>query len=106
MPERDIRKALKERVESHFGEVRAVSWIGRRSAPDVLCLLPAGLPSFCDGQWHYDGAPLHPFIETKAPGGKPTAAQAREHKHMRAAGCTVVVISTFEQLDHWIPSRA
>lgn len=86
MVERDIRKALKERVESYGGEIRAVAWLGRRNAPDVLCLLPG----------------VHPFVETKAPGGVPTPAQLREHKRMRAAGCLVLVISTIEQLDAWL----
>ena len=90
MPERDIRKALKKRVEEYGGEIRAVSWLGRRHAPDVLCLFSDKVrgPVFC---------------ETKAPGGKPNPGQAREHERMRAAGCTVLVISTLEQLDEWLP---
>jgi hypothetical protein len=92
-----IRKYLKARVESYGGEVRAVSWLGRRNAPDVLCLFPAFL-----------GEPVgtHPFVETKAPGGKPTDGQAREHARMRAAGCTVLVLSTEQQIDEWLPPRA
>lgn len=99
MPERDIRKALKKRVEEYGGEIRAVSWLGRRHAPDVLCLFPENAPLayrlFKNG--------THPFIETKCPGGKPNAGQAREHERMHAAGCTVLVISTLEQLDEWLP---
>ena len=101
MAERDIRKALKARVEAYGGEIRAVSWLGRRSAPDVLCLFP-GSPGTAATGWN----PVpqdHPFVETKAPGGEPTEAQAREHKRMRAANCTVLVISTFAQLDSWLP---
>jgi hypothetical protein len=94
MPERDIRKALKTRVESYGGEVRAVAWLGRRNAPDVLVLFE---------QWNDGTPPQHPFVETKAPGGKPSAAQAREHERLRAAGCVVHVISTLEQLDAWLP---
>lgn len=104
MAERDIRKALKARVEAYGGEIRAVSWLGRRNAPDVLCLFPMG--SKYDGLLDpYEGQrdELHPFIETKAPKGKPTAAQSREHERMRAAGCVVLVISTLEQLDEWLP---
>ena len=92
MVERDIRRALKTRVEVYGGEVRAVAWLGRRHAPDVLCLFSGGIES-----------PV--FCETKAPGGKPNAGQAREHERMRAAGCTVLVISTLEQLDEWLPPR-
>jgi len=97
MAERDIRKALKKRVEAYGGEIRAVAWLGRSNAPDVLCLfsedvvLGFGLPG------------THPFIEAKAPDGEPTPAQLREHERMRAAGCNVIVISTIQQLDDWLP---
>lgn len=89
MAERDIRALLKERVESYGGEVRAVAWIGRRHAPDVLVLFNNG---------------SHVFIETKAPGGHPAPGQEREHARMRAAGCTVLVISTLSQLESWLPT--
>lgn len=89
MRERDIRKALKARVEAYGGEIRAVSWLGRANAPDVLCLLPR--------------SSAHVFVETKVPGGVPTPAQAREHERMRAAGCIVNVFSTIEELDAWLP---
>ena len=89
-----LREKLKKRVEAYGGEIRAVSWLGRRFAPDVMCLFPA---------WNDGTSPQHPFIETKAPGGKPTVGQAREHERMRAAGCVVRVISTEEQLDAWLP---
>lgn len=88
MSERDIRQALKARVEAYGGEIRAVAWIGRRGAPDVLVLFNNG---------------THEFIETKAPGGHPTEGQAREHARMRAAGCVVRVVSTMSQLEAWLP---
>lgn len=88
-----LRKKLKARVEAHGGEVRAVSWIGRRSAPDVLCLFPSPPARSV-------------WVETKAPGGEPTAAQTREHTRMRDAGCAVEVISTEAQLDEWLPPFA
>ena len=88
MKESDIRKALKARVESYGGEIRAVNWLGRRHAPDVLALFPEDRE--------------HTFIETKAPGGHPNEGQLREHERMRAAGCTVLVISTIGQLDAWL----
>lgn len=99
--EGDLRKKLKARVEAYGGEVRAVSWLGRRHAPDVLCLFPVG--SLFEEFFGSTGATLHPFVETKAPGGKPNAGQAREHERMRAAGCVVLVISTEAQLDEWLP---
>jgi hypothetical protein len=97
MAERDIRKALKKRVEEYGGEIRALAWLGRRSAPDVLCLFSEDSRAWL--LFNDD----HVFVETKAPDGEPTDAQAREHTRMRAAGCTVLVISTIEQLDAWLP---
>ena len=101
--EGDIRKALKERVQAYGGEIRAVSWLGRRNAPDVLCLFPAGCAY--DVNRYSSAAGLHPFVETKAPWAKPSAAQTREHERMRAAGCVVLIICTLEQLDEWLPPR-
>ena len=101
--EGDLRKKLKARVEAYGGEIRAVSWLGRRYAPDVLCLFPFGCLHPI-GWGEEAGVEMHhPFVETKAPGGKPSAAQAREHGRMRAAGCTVLVISTEAQMDSWLP---
>lgn len=103
MAERNIRKLLKERVGSYGGEIRAVSWLGRPNAPDVLALLSFSVVGHDGGNPVLIGPPSHPFVETKAPDGKPNAAQAREHERMRAAGCTVLVVSTKSQLDEWLP---
>lgn len=104
-----LRAKLKARVEAYGGEIRAVSWLGRRFAPDVLCLFPAYCwYSRCQCRDIWDGPKDTPkghnvYVETKAPGGKPTVGQLREHERMRAAGCVVLVISTEEQLDEWLP---
>ena len=100
-----LRVKLKARVEAYGGEIRAVSWLGRRFAPDVMVLWVKGVPAVADpNKLRYEnGAVHHPFIETKTPGGKPTVGQAREHERMRAAGCVVLVISTEAQLDEWLP---
>ncbi len=100
-----LRAKLKARVEAYDGEIRAVSWLGRRFAPDVLCLFPLGKVPTVPPSAFLDVECFHPFIETKAPGGKPTVGQLREHERMRAAGCVVLVISTEEQLDEWLPPR-
>lgn len=100
--EGDLRKKLKARVQAYGGEIRAVSWLGRRNAPDVLCLFFGKLIYTEDFAFSRVTA-QHVFVETKAPGGKPSAAQAREHERMRAAGCIVLVISTEAQLDEWLP---
>lgn len=104
--ESNIREALDKRVAEYGGETRAVSWLGRRNAPDVLCLFP----TYSEGARkmnHYleypDSTGAHPFVETKKPGKSATAAQAREHSRMREAGCVVLVITTLEELDQWLP---
>ncbi len=108
--EGDIREALKARVEAYGGEIRAVSWLGRNNAPDVLCLFPGEDARGGSLYWRrlafedYDQQQaLHPFIETKAPKKSATAAQAREHERMRAAGCEVLVITDLSELDAWLP---
>ena len=89
--ERDIRKALKKRVEDYGGEVRALKWLGRSHAPDVICI-------FGNGAGRYIV-----WVETKAPGGRPRPGQLREHERLQDAGALVKVISTLEQLDDWLP---
>lgn len=94
--ESNIREALKTRVEAYGGEIRALSWLGRNNAPDVLCLFST------DGYIEH-GVDGHYWIETKRPGRGATEAQAREHKRMRAADCVVLVITTLAELDAWLP---
>lgn len=99
-----IRAALKARVESYGGKIRAVSWLGRHSAPDVLCLFPNGSKYDERISLDYSDSVLHPFVETKRPGKDATAAQAREHERLRAAGCVVVMVRTLAELDEWLPA--
>ena len=106
--EGDIRAALKARVESYGGEIRAVSWLGRHSAPDVLALLPFTIDwqhTFSGGMKFKPrlGQGSHTFVETKRPGKDATAAQAREHERMRASGCVVVMVRNMAELDAWLP---
>lgn len=93
MKERDIRAELKRRVEARGGEIRALSWLGRRHAPDVLVLIPRG--AVISGG--------HFFVETKRPGKRTTAAQAREHERLASFGIGVTVITTIEELDKFLP---
>lgn len=100
--ESHIRRELKRRVEAYGGEVRAVSWLGRSNAPDVLCLFPQGC-LYLRQRAGWTEVFGHPFVETKRPGKDATEAQAREHERMRAAGCDVLVITTQAELDAWLP---
>jgi hypothetical protein len=81
MRERDVEAALVAAVEAAGGLALKFTSPGRRSVPDRIVILP--------GQ---DVV----FVECKAPGAKPTAAQLREHKRIRAAGAWVYVVDSVE----------
>ena len=87
MRERDIRRALDLRVKALGGSTRALSWLGRAHAPDVLVLL----------------AGTHALVETKRPGETARAGQAREHARLRAAGFRVLLVNCVEDLDREFP---
>jgi hypothetical protein len=86
--ESDIEKYLVKRIEALGGEVRKVQWIGRRGAPDRLVMLYGGS---C-------------WVELKAPGENPRPDQLREHIRMLAMGQRVLVIDSFEGVDHHFPA--
>jgi len=80
--ERDIEAYFKKRVEALGGLVRKLEFIGHRGAPDRLAILQNNV-------W---------FIEFKSAGGVVAAHQLREHARMRAAGATVLVIRSREEV--------
>ena len=87
MREARIEEHLKRRVEARGGEVRKVSWQGRRGAPDRLVLLEDRLPT---------------FVELKRPGLTADPHQEREHKKLRKYNCRVIVLDTKEKIDAWL----
>lgn len=98
--ERDVEKYLVKRVKELGGEVRKVKWIGRRSAPDRLVMLPEiphiGYIMIAQTIW----------IEVKAPGlaasfplGAHEQAQHREHERMRKMGQRVEVVDSYARVD-------
>lgn len=91
MRERDIERHLVKRVEALGGEVRKVSWVGRRGAPDRLAMLPQRLGRIEDGRTVW--------IELKAPGVQPEPHQLREHERMRGLGQRVEVIDSIEGVE-------
>ena len=103
MLERDIEKHLVKRVKELGGEVRKVQWIGRRSAPDRLVMVPAkvdfSVPLGKPGAYRAYRAARSAWVELKAPGKKPEAHQLREHKRMQAMGQIVVVIDSIEGVE-------
>lgn len=91
MRERDIERYLVKRVKELGGEVRKVKWVGRKSAPDRLVMLP--------NRGCY-------WVELKAPGKLATfpanaheRAQKREHVRMRAMGQCVFVVDSYSGVD-------
>lgn len=101
MAERDVRQYLKQRIEALGGEVRAVAWLGRRHAPDVLVLLPERTVGGVVSEWRL--MPRSEWVECKAPDGRLRPGQQREHERMRAAGCVVHVIWSEAQVDEVYP---
>lgn len=89
MAERDVEKHFVKCVQERGGEVRKVKWIGRAHAPDRLALMSAN----------------HFFVELKAPGKDATAGQAREHKRLRNAGCSVYVLNTVFKINDFFAKR-
>lgn len=83
--ERDVEKYLKTAVKTAGGEVRRVSWQGRRGAPDDVVFLNG----------------VH-FAECKAPGKKPEPHQTREHDRMLKHGVPVVILDSFEAVDDFV----
>lgn len=101
MRESQIEAYLAAKVKELGGGVRKVQWIGRRSAPDRLVMLPARSAPFLP--WHQAQTI---WVEVKNPETIKTfpadareRAQRREHERMRKLGQRVVVIGTIEQVD-------
>jgi len=69
MRESKIEKALVKRVKAAGGEIRKVQWVGRRGAPDRLVMMPGHFPF---------------LVELKAPKGRLSKLQEREHEILRS----------------------
>lgn len=92
MRERDIEAHLVKRVKELGGEVRKVTWIGRRGAPDRLVMLPCKFAPMSINSRTI-------WVELKAPGVAPEPYQLREHERMRALGQRVEVIDSIEAVE-------
>ena len=111
MRERDIEKYLVQQAKALQGEVRKVTFIGHRGAPDRLLMVPErkrvawGSPGeiFKVLEIEYTYQEVFPaetvWIELKAPGKKPEPHQLREHERMRKMGQRVEVIDSLEGVD-------
>lgn len=83
--ESDIDKYLTQRVRRIGGFIRPLRWRCLKNAPDKFI-------SFCGPH----------FVELKRPGEKPRPEQDREFQRMRDTGTPVWVLSTKDEVDHFI----
>jgi hypothetical protein len=83
MRESTIEDYLCERVKELGGRAKKMKG---KNDPDRLVLLPHGEAV---------------FVELKAPGERPTNAQAREHNRLVALGFKVYVIDCISMVDYW-----
>lgn len=92
MKESEIETYFVKVVKSMGGEVRKLKWIGRRNAPDRVAMLPCRTEAFVGDTF---------WVELKATGKGPTAAQVREHQRMRKRGQQVYVFNSIGGIDKW-----
>ena len=91
MRERDIEEYLVTRVKAMGGIAYKFTSPVRANVPDRIVVLPEGLLV---------------FVELKAPGKVPNAAQAREHARLRALGQRVVVIDSLAGVEDLLDGGA
>lgn len=82
-----VERYFKEQVEAAGGITRKAKWLCRRGCPDQFWAVPGG-PSG--------------FVEIKAPNCVLDAHQAREIARLRSCGVRVDVLSTSEEVDHFV----
>lgn len=93
MKEALIEDYLVKRVRELGGEVRKVSWQGRKGAPDRLVMLPNVARSTTWVELKAEGlAALFPHTPHER-------QQHREHERMRAMGQRVVVVDSLGGVD-------
>ncbi len=90
MRESAVERAFCARIEQLGLIQRKAQWIGRKGAPDRVVLLPEERV-----EW----------VELKAPDGRLSGAQVREHARLCAAGQTVTVIRNIEEARAWKPQE-
>jgi hypothetical protein len=83
MRESTVERYLVQRVEALGGTAEKFKSPNNRNVPDRICSWPFG---YVD------------FVELKATGVKPNAAQLRDHKRRRALGHEVYVLDSIESV--------
>lgn len=85
--EKEIEDRLCTLVAVTGGEVRKITFVGRKGAPDRLCIWPQ-FPNV--------------WVELKRPGKTPDYRQRKEIKALRAAGEQVEVLDSIETVEGFI----
>lgn len=119
MRESKIEAYLVEKVEAAGALQRKLQYVGRRGASDRMVVWPGFRFSAPDveGAGAYlekltravaaeAGMGIVDFVELKAPGKKPDGHQEREHQRLRALGCNVFVIDSYEAVDRYVKKRS
>lgn len=88
MLEKDIEKALCNRIKALGGLCEKFTSPQKKGVPDRLITLPNNEII---------------FVELKAPNKRPTALQVKDHGTRRNLGCIVLVIDSLEGIDHAFP---
>lgn len=86
MREKEIEKYFKEKCEELGAEVRKLSWIARRGAPDRLVMI--------------NGQAI--FVELKQDKGELEPHQIREHERLRAVGMRVETLYGKKEVESFI----
>lgn len=102
MRESVVEKHLRVSVHRAGGAVRKFVSPGRRGVTDRLVIWPGDILSV--NSKHRHQADVH-FVETKAPGKKAAAHQAREHVRLMALQCVVLVLDTKEKVDRYVAQQ-
>jgi hypothetical protein len=97
-----IEEYFKEQVAAHGGITRKAKWLCRRGCPDQFWAFP--YKPWVGGPNPEVGAPrpeCNGLAEIKYH-AKPDPHQEREIARLRTAGVTVVVVSSFEDVDKFV----
>lgn len=98
--EADVEEYLVKRVAECGGVAEKFTSPNRTSVPDRIVSFP-----WCHNHEVCGCEGWIVFVECKAPGEAPNAAQERDHERRRKMGFRVYVIDTFESVDAFIKAE-
>tara|TARA_R100001129_G_scaffold146149_2_gene107425 strand:- start:503 stop:838 length:336 start_codon:yes stop_codon:yes gene_type:complete len=101
--EKDVERVLVRGIKQLGGDVRKLSWVGRRGAPDRLVFLPPGsrLPLEMKRKRKVESWRMV-FVELKTRHGKLSRLQEIEIRRLRAMQLDVVVLKGADHVEAWL----